>query len=158
MKILKIGVSLVLLTAIVVAIVAPIGPLPGFFIGGTPTAAPTPWMDTSGTHEIALRVPGTPPRVVIIWVVEHQAALYVVGSVDSGWTNQLGEGGPVQMRLGDALYGLSATRVREGLEPLLAAYVAKYEPDYPGIVAEFPSLETGADAFAVFRLDRLPAG
>lgn len=154
MKILKILSTIVVLLAIVFAFVAPIGPVPGFFIGGSQTPAPDPWMDTSATHEIKLSVPGTPPRVVIIWLVQHDGSLYVVGSADSGWVTRIGEGGRVQMRLDDNLYDLDAARIREGLEPVLAAYVAKYEPDYPEIVAEFPSIEEGGDLFAVFRLDR----
>lgn len=154
MRIVKFGLGLVALIAIVVAIVAPIGPLPGFFIGGNNTTPPAPWMDTSTTHEITLRVPGALPRVVIIWVVQHDQSLYVVGSADSGWVTRLGEGGPVQMRLGEALYSLTAARVKEDLQPILAAYTAKYQPDYPDIVADFPSIEEGAELFAVFRLDR----
>jgi len=154
MKILKILFGVLVLLAIVFVFVAPVGPVPGFIIGGSPTVAPEPWMDTSDTHEIKLSVPGTPPRVVIIWLVQHAESLYVVGSADSGWVMRIGEGGSVQMRLGGNLYDLNAARIRDGLEPVLAAYVAKYEPDYPEIVAEFPSIEDGGDLFAVFRLDR----
>ena len=41
-----------------------------------------------------------------------------------------------------------------GLEPILQSYVAKYQPDYPDIVAGFPSIEGAAGQFGVFRLDR----
>ena len=154
MKILKILLGLVFVIVIVLAVVAPIGPLPGFFIGGNETATPSRWMDTSETHEIKLKVPGVLPRVVIIWVVEHEQALYVVGSSDSGWVRMLGDGGDVKMRLDDDLYSLAATRVREGLKPILASYIAKYETDYPDIVASFPSaVEDSPDSFAVFRLN-----
>ena len=47
-----------------------IGPMPGFFIGGQPTPVPKAWPDTSKVDEILLKLPGTPPRVVIIWVVQ----------------------------------------------------------------------------------------
>ena len=80
--------TLVLL--LVLALVAPIGPMPGFFIGGTPTEAPEQWGDTSNVDQIILRVPGTPPRAVIIWVVEYGGDLYVVGSNDSGWVTVSG--------------------------------------------------------------------
>ena len=47
-----------------------IGPMPGFFIGGQPTPVPKAWPDTSKVDEILLKLPGTLPRVVIIWVVQ----------------------------------------------------------------------------------------
>jgi len=153
MKIFNIVAGLVLLLGIVLVFVAPVGPLPGFFIGGQSTPVPERWMDTSKTHEIQLRVPGTLPRVVIIWVVEYQQALYVVGSAESGWVSRLGQGGPVEMNLEGKLYALNAQKITEGLEPVLAAYVAKYQPDYPQIVDDFPSIEDGRTQFGVFRLD-----
>ena len=55
---------MILLVAGVLA--APIGPVPGIFIGGTASDSPDPWPDTADTHEILLTVPGTLPRVVTI--------------------------------------------------------------------------------------------
>ena len=80
--------------------------------------------------------------------------LHVVGSADGGWVARLGEGKPVQMRLGDQTYALRAERKREGLRDILTAYVDKYKADYPDIVAGFPSFEEGQDQFAVFTLNR----
>ena len=45
--------------------VTPIGPMPGFFIGGQPTPVSKAWPDTSKVDEILLKVPGILPRVVI---------------------------------------------------------------------------------------------
>ena len=154
MKVLKITLLAVVALGIVLVFAAPIGPLPGFFIGGTATAAPGSWPDTADVHEIRLRVPGTLPRVVIIWVVDHQDSLYVLGARDSGWVSMLGQGGPVQMRLGDQTYPLIATPVLDGWQGVLEAYVEKYRPDYPDIVAGLPSIEDAAGRLAVFRLDR----
>ncbi len=154
MKVLKIVALVVLALAVVVALVAPIGPLPGFFIGGTAAATPAQWSDTSDVHEIKLKVPGTLPRVVIVWVVEHSGELHVVGSKASGWVAMIGEGSPVEMRLGDNTYALVATPVVEGWQAVLDAYVAKYRPDYPEIVADFPTAEEAKDTVAVFRLSR----
>jgi hypothetical protein len=64
MKILKLVVAAVVALAVMAALAAPTGPLPGFFIGGTPTPAPDQWPDTSGTDEILLKVPGTRPAPV----------------------------------------------------------------------------------------------
>ena len=154
MKALKIGLLAILVILAVVIVAAPIGPLPGFFIGGTPTEAPGRWPDTSAVHDIRLKVPGTLPRVVIIWVVQHADELHVVGARDSGWVEMIGPGSPVEMRLGDATYALTATPLTEGWEPVLNAYVDKYRPDYPDIVAGFPSVEEAEGQVAVFRLAR----
>jgi len=154
MKILKILLAVLVPLAIIVALLAPIGPLPGFRIGGEPTEAPAQWPDTSNVDEIKLKVPGGLPRVVIIWVVEHGDELHVVGSNGSGWVEKIGEGKPVEMRIGDQTYALQARRKREGLRDILTAYVDKYKTDYPDIVAGFPSFEEGQDSFAVFTLNR----
>ncbi len=154
MKALKIAGAAVLVLLLVVALAAPIGPVPGFFIGGTATAAPAQWPDTADVHEIKLRVPGTLPRVVIIWVIDHEGELHVVGSRESGWVKMIGSRSPVEMRLGDATYSLTAAEVTEGKRAILEAYLEKYEPDYPDIVAGFPEPEEAMRVAAVFRLNR----
>jgi hypothetical protein len=154
MKILRILVLVLVAVVAVVAIAAPIGPLPGLFIGGTPTLAPANWPDTSGVHEIRLKVPGTLPRVVIIWVVDHGGELHVVGRKGSGWVRMIGNGAPVEMRIDDHTYALRAEPVTEGWEAVLQAYVDKYRPDYPDIVAGLPTLEEARGTVAVFRLTR----
>ena len=159
MKILKVLALIVVVIGAVLIVVAPVGPLPGFFIGGSATATPAEWPDTSSTHEIKLRVAGGLPRVVIIWVVEHDDELYVVGAPDSGWVSMIGDGGPVEMRLNDNTYALEASLVNDDWESVLQAYVDKYRPDYPEIVAGFPTLEEAPGQFAVFRLNRVaPTG
>jgi hypothetical protein len=154
MKALKIAMPATLVLLLVLALVAPIGPMPGFIIGGTAAEAPEQWGDTSDVHVIMLKVPGTLPRVVTIWVIEHDGELHVVGSKGSGWVTMIGEGSPVEMRLGDTTYALDASLVTEGWQQILEAYVAKYRADYPDIVAGFPSLEEAEELVAVFRLDR----
>jgi len=154
MKILKIAAAAAAVALVLLALLAPVGPLPGFFIGGTATAAPTQWPDTSAVDEIKLRVPGALPRVVIIWVIEHAGELYVVGARGSGWVDMIGTASPVEMRLGDNTYTLNATLLRSGWEPVLTAYVDKYRPGYPEIVAGFPAVEDAAEQIAVFRLER----
>lgn len=139
--------------ALVLVFATPIGPLPGFFIGGKSSPNPTVWSDTSKVDEILLKVPGTLPRVVIIWVVQVEGRLYVVGSGDSGWVQRIGQGAPVEMRLQGHTYLMYATPVTSGLQAILTAYTDKYRPNYPDIVAGFPSLDDSEDAFGVFRLD-----
>jgi hypothetical protein len=133
--------------------VTPIGPMPGFFIGGQPTQVPKAWPDTSKVDEILLKVPGTLPRVVIIWVVQVDSALYVVGSRSSGWVQRIADGANVEMRLSGNTYALAAVPIRQELERVVDAYKNKYRADYPDIVAGFPTLEEAGDQFGVFRLD-----
>ena len=154
MKILKIIIAVALSALVVVVLIAPIGPLPGFFIGGEQTAPPARWPDTSGVHEIRLKVPGMLPRVVTIWVIAHAGELHVVGNPDSGWVKMIGQGTRVEMRLDDRTYSLNATPLTEGWQAVLEAYVAKYKPDYPEIVAGFPPVVEAKDRFRVFRLSR----
>lgn len=153
MKILKI-VALILIAAVaVLVVVAPLGPLPGIFIRGTQTPLPATWQDTRGIHEIKLKVgEGAIPRVVIIWVVQVDGDLHVVGAKDSGWTTAIGDGGPVRMRMGDETYDMQATLVTREWQPILEAYVEKYETDYPDIVGGFPAIEEAEGTISVFRL------
>ena len=133
--------------------VTPIGPMPGFFIGGQPTPVPKAWPDTSKVDEILLKVPGILPRVVIIWVVQVDSALYVVGSRSSGWVQRIADGANVEMRLSGNTYALAAVPIKQELERVVNAYKNKYRADYPDIVAGFPTLEEAGDQFGVFRLD-----
>ena len=143
-----------LLTAIlaILVFVTPIGPLPGFFIGGQPTPVPQTWPETAKVDEILLKVPGILPRVVVIWVVRVDGALYVVGNSASGWVQRLGDGAAVEMRLSGNTYALNAVPVTEDLERLFNAYKDKYRPNYPDIVAGFQTLAEAGDQFGVFRL------
>lgn len=154
MKILKVLVALLVVLALGVAVAAPIGPMPGFFIGGEQTQPPETWPDTSSVHEVKLKVPGGLPRVVIIWIVEVAGDLYVVGDSGSGWVRKIGAASPVALRLGGSTFALKAVAVSEDPEAILNAWLDKYEPDYPEIVAGFRNDTAGADNAAVFRLDR----
>lgn len=153
MKVLQtlLGIA-VLISAVLVALL-PIGPVPGFFIGGTLTEKPAEWMDTSSVHEVRLKVPGTLPRVVVIWFIAHQGEFHVAGSNSSGWVKMLGDGAPVKLRLDDNTYSLKATRVTEDTLPILDAYADKYRPDYPDIVASFGEPEAMMAGYSVFRLN-----
>ena len=156
MKLFKFGVLIFALTVALIVIAAPIGPLPGFFIGGTPSEAPNNWPDTSAEHEIRLKVVDLLPRVVIIWMVEYNQELYVVGAADSGWVRMIGESAPVKMRLNDSTFDLVAQLVTTDMEAIATAYLDKYRADYPDIIASFPSVEEAevSDSFRIFRLTR----
>lgn len=153
MKIAKILLLIIVVALLIVVWAAPLGPLPGIFIGGTETPVPESWGDTREVDEIRLEV-GTGPikRVVIIWVVQLDGVLHVVGARESGWTQAIGAGGPVRMRIDDSTYSLQVTPVMAGWQPILEAYIEKYRADYPDIVAGFPALEKAAETTSVFRL------
>lgn len=144
--------SLLLVVAAVLIFATPIGPLPGFFIGGEATATPQTWPDTAEVDEIYLKVPGTIPRVVIIWVVQVEGELYVVGSNSSGWVQRIGSSAPVELGLLGKTYALTALSTGIDLSTVITAYKDKYRPNYPDIVAGFPAVAEGRDAFSVFRL------
>lgn len=154
MKILKIATPILLVLIAIFIWVAPVGPVPGFFIGGSDSPVPDSWGDTSDTHEIRLQVPGTLPRVVIIWCVQVDGELYIVGAKGSGWVSMLGQGGPVKMRMAAATYSLNAETVITGWETILNAYQGKYIADYPDIVNNFPPIEEARATTAVFRLSK----
>tara|TARA_R110002073_G_scaffold7456_1_gene42364 strand:- start:29867 stop:30331 length:465 start_codon:yes stop_codon:yes gene_type:complete len=152
MKAIKIALALLFVVLIVVAILAPIGPLPGLRIGGNESPVPANWGDTSQIHEIKLKVPGTIPRVVIIWVIQYEGDLYVVGNSSSGWVKMLGKGGPVSVRIDDNTYHLNASQLMTGWEPVMQSYMDKYRPDYPEIVNNFPDAQDAIGTISVFRL------
>ena len=155
MRIVKIASGVLLVLALIVLVAAPIGPLPGIFIGGTETPAPATWEDTSGIDEIRLKAPGTIPRVVIIWVIDVAGELYVLGMKDSGWTSRIGDGAPVEVRIGDHTYAVQAVPVAEAEAlPIYEAYIAKYEPNYPDLIAQMPSIDEAAGVAVMYRLDR----
>ena len=154
MRFIKLGSWLLVAAAVIVLLAAPIGPLRGVFIGGTPTEPPRVWQDTSSIDEIQLKAPGWIPRVVIIWVIEYAGELHVLGMQGGGWTGMIGEGADVEVRIGDRTYALRAAPVNEGVRPILEAYKAKYEPNYPDLVARLPPIDEASDVAVVFRLER----
>ena len=154
MKLLKIAAVIGVGVGLIVALVAPIGPLPGFFIGGTPSEPPAEWGEIAYAHEIELKAPGSLPRVVVIWMAEDGGDLYVLGAKNSGWGTRIGDSAPVEVRIGANTYALQASRTTQGWQPVLDAYMAKYTADYPDIVASMHSAAEAADIYAVFRLHR----
>ena len=154
MPIARIAAGTVVAVAFVVLLIAPIGPLPGVFIGGTATPAPAVWQDTSGIDEVRLKVPGAIPRVVIIWVIDYQGELYVLGMKESGWVRMIGTGADVELRIGDATYAVRARPVEKDAALIFEAYRAKYEPNHPDLVATLPSMEEAASVAAIFQLVR----
>ena len=149
-------VALIILMAMGFAWLAPLGSVPGIFIGGTETDVPEHWGNTSATEEILLEVPGIPPRVVIIWVVQVRDDLYVSGANESGWVKMLGAGGPVRVRMGDNTFSLQASTVTAGWQDILEASRNKYRVnfDFAELIDRWPPIEESAGLTTVFRLTR----
>lgn len=135
--------------AIGAAIAGPIGPVPGVRIGGTPTPVPADWSTFQLPEEVKLRTTGgLLPRVVTIWIVEANSALYVFGANDSGWVNATLKDPAVQLRIDDRTYALTATQVPD-LDPVVyKKYIDRYATNYPDIVASMPEPDASEDAFA----------
>ena len=75
-------IGLVVLT-LGVAMAAPIGPMPGIRLGGSPATTPAEWSSVTLPEEVNLATSaGLLPHVVIIWVVESDNHLYVIGAPD----------------------------------------------------------------------------
>lgn len=146
---------LIILAAVVVLWLAPIGPMPGFFIGGTVIAAPDTWEDTSAVDEVRLKVEGLIPRVVIIWVVEVDGELFVTGDKQSGWVKGLENGGDAQLRIGEYTYPVVAEPQTENVDKLIGAWYEKYQPNYPEIVGQMREVSVKPRPYQVFKLTRL---
>ena len=146
---------LIILAAVVVLWLAPIGPMPGFFIGGTVIEAPDTWEDTSAVDEVRLKVEGLIPRVVIIWVVEVDGELYVTGDKQSGWVKGLENGGDAHLRIGENTYPVVAEPQTENVDKLISAWYEKYQPNYPEIVGQMREVSVEPRPYQVFKLARL---
>ena len=103
---------------------------PGFRLGGVATAAPESFASMRDHPVIQLESQGALlPRVVNLWGVAFDGAIYVVGTPDRGWVQRV-EARPkeVRVRVGDNAYELNATTVndRELKQRVFTAFQAKY--------------------------------
>lgn len=138
---------------ILLAIAAPIGPMPGFRIGGSAAEPPADWTGADLPDEILFAAYDGPlPYVVTIWIVESGGDLYVVGDPASTWVEKATSSPEVKVRINDAVYDMTATRMPPGRVDVLTAYVDRYQADYPGIIDGFPPLEEMAQGSALFEL------
>ena len=109
---------------------APFGETPGLRLGGSAAAAPENFAFVQQSEVIQLEAQGSLlPRVVNIWGVGLDDALYVWGDPGSGWVLRVAERpNEVRVRVGDSVYELSAATVSAAGEKtrVVAAYQAKY--------------------------------
>jgi hypothetical protein len=139
--------------AIILAIAAPIGPMPGFRVGGSPAEPPASWVGAQLPDEVRFGTyDGFLPYVVTIWVVESGGSLYVVGDPASTWVKKATNSSDVRIRIGDSVYDMQARRMPAGRVDVLQAYVDRYKADYPEIINSFPPLPEFAQGSALFEL------
>jgi hypothetical protein len=152
---LKIILIILLIVALGAAIAAPIGPMPGFRIGGNDAEAPDDWSSLELPNEVLLaNYAGALPHVVIIWVVEDSNRLYVIGAPDSTWVEGTTKAPDVRLRIRDNTYNMRATRLQPGPQEIFLKYINRYKDDYPEIIASFPPPEEFASSAVAFELTR----
>lgn len=152
---LKIVLIVLLVVVLGAAIAAPIGPMPGFRIGGTDAAAPDQWSSIELPGEVRLAsYGGVLPHVVIIWIVESDNRLYVIGDPASTWVQGATSAPDIRLRIGDSTYDMQAKQLQPGPQEIFLKYIDRYKDDYPEIIASFPPPEEFANSAAVFELTR----
>lgn len=138
---------------IIVALTAPLGPMPGIRLGGSPATAPLHFAQEDLPEEVRLATyDGMLPYVVIIWVVESDGRLYVIGAPESTWVARATRAPDVRLRIGDNAYDMRARRLEPGRQEIFQRYIDRYQDGYPEIIASFPPLAEFAQGAAAFEL------
>lgn len=104
--------------------------LPGGALDGTTTPAPADWSFTDAVSTIQLETRPADPYSVNIWVIALGPNLYVhAGANRSAWVEHMEADPKVRLRVGDAIYDLTAARVTEQaeLDRFSDAYERKYD-------------------------------
>ena len=138
-----------------VALAAPIGPMPGFRLGGDSATPPAEWSSVALPEEVRLATYASAlPHVVIIWVVESNNRLYLVGAPDSTWVEGATQSADVRLRIGNEAYDMRAARLETGRRDIVQKYIDRYKDNYPDIIAGFPPIEEFSQGAAIFELVR----
>jgi len=109
----------------------PMGHTPGIRLGGNEVPAPESFAFLQDGHEeIQLAAQGALlPRVVNLWAVGDEEAIYVAGRRGSGWVKRLGERpDEARMRVGDDAYALRSALLTDaaGRQRAFELFVEKY--------------------------------
>ncbi len=140
--------SLVLLT-LLVGCGDPISMLPGGALDGVPTPAPADWSSVADVKTIQVEFRPSDPYSHNIWGVGIGRDLYIATSAKgTRWTPFLAADPRVRVRIGKALYNLTAVPVTDAAERARVgdAYAVKYD-----IKADDNWVAGGG---LIFRLDR----
>jgi hypothetical protein len=132
---------------------APMGETPGIRLGGSAATPPDSFTFIRETEVIQLEARGAIlPRVVNIWAVGFDEAIYVWSDPGTGWSQRV-EKRPndVRVRIGSDVYRVRATRVTEASETerVAHAYQEKYSEGMIEIYGEVSPIE---DFELLFRL------
>ncbi len=134
---------------------APNGETPGIRLGGSISAVPESFAFLKDTQVIQLEARGfLLPRVVNIWGVGFDNAIYVWSDIGSGWSKRVTtRPNRVRVRVGNEAYEVSATRVTDPDETkrVAHAYQAKYAKEMVELYGEVSPVE---DFEVLFRLAR----
>ena len=144
---------IVLLTAC-----GPFGPVPGNQIGGQLTSAPMDgWSFSDAFWTVELEVNSADPYSVNVWCIAASDNLYVAAGRggSSVWARALMHDAQARVRIGEALFEVSATPVIDPME--IEIYIAALSMKHPGSSALLSDFQPESDrpaAAILFRLDR----
>jgi hypothetical protein len=124
---------------------APMGERPGMRLGGSRVATPDSFAFVQESEVIQLEAWGLLfPRVVNIWGVGFDEAMYVWSDPGSGWSQRVNRRpDEVRVRVGDNVYAVRATQVSDANETarVAAAYQAKYAEQMVELYGEVSPVE-----------------
>ena len=135
-----------LLTLLLIVGCGPFLVFPGGKLDGIAKPTPSDWSITNDVDTVQLESDPEAPYSVNIWVVAMDGGLYVhAGANHNTWVAAMEEDPAVRLRVNDAVYPLSASRVIEQAEfdRFSDAWENKYD--------RRPSNENAAEAY-LFRL------
>jgi hypothetical protein len=114
----------------------PIVMLPGGALSGDVTPNPTNWEFTEEVDTFQLETRPSDPYSVNIWAIAIEDTMYIVagGGPDTTWASHIKDDPQVRLRVGDALYELTAVESNTNSERdlFLAAAKKKYDFDPDG--------------------------
>ncbi len=123
------SVAMLLAALLLLSACEPMGPLSGKRIGGELTPAPEDWRVLHGEEVVQLEVGGN--YSVNLWGVGLAEGYFVVSAkgLESRWGQRVIEDPAVRLRVGEAVYELSAGRVDDNSvrEQVAEAFNSKYE-------------------------------
>ncbi len=125
-------------------------PFSGGALQGTVTAAPQSWSNVAQPDIIELETNPAEPYSVKLWIVGHDADLWVhAGANRATWVEHMEVDPSVRLKIGESIYELTAERVTSAKE--FATFADLYERKY----GNRPRNENVEEAY-LFRL--LPRG
>ena len=127
----------------------PMGPVPGFALGGEEQPAPDDFAFVQDHDLIQIRTHfgGWLPQVHHIWGVGVDNGIYAIAVEGASWRARIDEDPNVLLRVGDAHYQLTATSVDDVVEVqrVFDAYIEKYGSQLEEILGRPGTIEDMSD-------------